>query len=84
MVGSSNSTDSDFVNNVGAYYAFYYLIDKNGNIISKNNVGTYDNYDIVFCDASYTDINDIVAFGVTYSDSIYNCNDSNLMAKQIF
>jgi len=75
MIGSSNSTNGDFMfrDRIATFFGFYYVVDENGNYISCGSQNTLDNEHLYFSDVIFENPNSALAFGVTYSDSIHNC-----------
>ncbi|MPM38324.1 hypothetical protein SDC9_84953 [bioreactor metagenome] len=77
LVGVSNSSDGDFVfrDKLIPYSGFYYVIDENGNYVFGGSLGTMDETEMMFSDVIIESPYHAMAFGVTYTDSIYNCSD---------
>lgn len=79
LVGFSNSNNGDFMfrDRVLSFYGFYYVIDENGDYVFGGSLNTLDDNDMEFTDAIIDSAYHAMAFGVTYSDSVWNCPDHN-------
>jgi len=79
LVGASNSNDGNFMfrDRVPSFFGFYYVIDENGDYVNGGSMNTLDNYAMFFTDVCFDSPNYAMAFGVTNSDSIFNCSDPN-------
>lgn len=77
LIGVSNCNNGDFVFRERSipYFGFFYVIDENGDFVTCGSLNTMDDTEMIFSDVIVKSPDHAMAFGVTYTDSIYNCSD---------